>query len=161
MATVKAANVTKYDAGADPSNYGITEGLIKSVEKVWIDSYVVAATLLSTSSLLLGYVPAGRNLVEVIVSLPAMNTVVATLGSVYLGTGATTAAGVLGKMMSDFEITDSFSMTTAQTLRLTPKGQAAGHMKAATETGIYMTVWLIGEATALTGGTIRSLIRYT
>ena len=163
MATFKSVNVTKYDAGADPTSNDLGEGYIKSVEKCWIDSYVITTALLSSTSLCIGYVPAGKKLVDVVVSLPIMNDEVATLGSVHLCTGETTAAGVIGTMKSDFEITDSFSMTTAQTLRMdrADMGNGVSHMKTSSSTAIFIRIQLIGETTAVTAGTIRSIIKYT
>jgi len=160
MTTLKSANVTKYDNGGSGDNV-ISDGYIKSVEKVWIDTYTITAAMLSTSSLCLGYVPAGKKLIDVTVHLPAMNTEVATLGSVYLGTGATVAAGVLGVMKANHTPNDTYIMTSAQTLRLAPSMQDASHMKSGADTGIYMTVWLMGELTAVTSGEIKSIIKYT
>jgi len=159
MSTLKSANVTKYDDGGSGDNC-IADGYIKSVEQVWIDSYVITSAMLSTSSLCIGYVPKGKKLLDVTVTLPAMNTVVATKGSVYLGTGATVAAGVLGKMRSLNYQSDSFIVTSAQTLKLAPGHQDSANMIDGADTPIFMTVWLIGETTATTAGTIRSVIKF-
>lgn len=45
---VQAANLTKFNAGGSGDNY-IADGYIKSVEKVWIDSYTFAQTGTNTT----------------------------------------------------------------------------------------------------------------
>src|SRR3990172_8679815 len=44
----EAANVTKYNAGGSGDNI-IDDGYIKTVEKVWIDSYTIAFTNTNTT----------------------------------------------------------------------------------------------------------------
>jgi len=159
MATLKADNVTKYDAGGSGDNV-ISDGYIKSVEKIWIDSYSVSAAIATTSSLLIGYVPGNHVITDVIVYMPVIGAN-ATNSTVYLCTGATTDTStyfgtlVLG---GDKQLA-TFDAGTVATLRLQNDGackivpQGVG-----TNCGLYL---MIDPATTITGGTIRSIIKYT
>lgn len=158
MATLKAANVTKYDAGGSGDNV-ISDGYIKSVEKVWIDTYAVTAAIASTSSILIGYVPMGKRLKDVIVYMPAM-TLLPTVGSVHLGTGATVAAGVLGIMRSDNFAGETYPLSTTTTLRLSP-GKQDTVLDTGSDVGIYLTIHISDGDTESTTGTIKSIIKYT
>jgi len=162
MATLKAANITKYDAGGSGDNY-IADGYIKSVEKVWIDSYAIGTTTLgSDDSIAIGVVPKGKKLTEVVVFLPALLAAVSA-ATVFLDTGATmlmTAANTfLGSMQADGFATTTINPGTAATLRLDPTKFATEMPKDVT---IYMKIMMAnGLDLTATSATIRSIIKYT
>jgi len=163
MATLNAVNVTKYDAGGSGDNY-ISDGYIKSVEKVWIDSVATGTTALgSDDTLLLGYVPKNKKITEIVVQCPAISTDEGSLGTIFLGSAATflmTAANCyLGAMKSDDFTTAVFNPNTATTLRLQYDKFATVTNK---RVGIYAKLVMAnGADVSETGATIRSIIRYT
>jgi hypothetical protein len=164
MATLKAANVTKYDAGGSGDNY-IADGYIKSVEKVWLDSYAVGTTsIASNDSIAIGMVPKGKKLTDVQVYLPILMSA-ASNTTIFLDTGATMIMTVgntyLGTMQADGVAggTDTVNTGVAQRLRL--KGDNLGKEMPIDAT-IYMKILVSGGVgTNITAGTIRTIIKYT
>lgn len=164
MATLKAANVTKYDNGGSGDNY-IADGYIKSVEKIWMDTYTIGtSTIASSDSILIGKVPKGKKLVSISIYTPSLMAAASNC-TLFLDTGATmlmTAASTyLGTAQADGVAagTDVADVNKVQMWRL--KGD-----KIATElpidADIYMKLVVSGGvATAVTAGTIRTIIRYT
>jgi len=155
MASLYSANITKYRAGGSGDNI-IADGYIKTVEKVWIDSYAVAAAIATTSSLCIGRVPAGKKLTDVIVYLPILSEA-GTTSVVYLDTAATTSVAPWGGFListlgASGLITDTSSVST---VRLGPT-KALQAMTVDTELFI-----MINPATTITAGTIRTIIKYT
>jgi hypothetical protein len=164
MATLKGTNVTKYDAGGSGDNY-IADGYIKSVEKVWIDDYAIGTSLIgSDDSILIGKVPKNKKLTDVVVYLPILMGATSNT-TVFLDSGATmlmTAANTyLGTMQADGVAggTDTVNTAIAQRLRLKGDQQAKVMAK---DTDIYMKIMVSGGVdTDITGGTIRTIIKYT
>ena len=159
MATVKAANVTKYDAGGSGDNI-ISDGYIKTVEKVWIDTYTVTGAIASTTSILIGKISAGKKLTDVIVYVPVLGAAGASIGTINCSTTVIGNAGTVGTLgylvvngLGDYV----FSQATAATVRLGPTGA----LQAVTaDTNIYIQITAVA-ATSITGGTIRSIVKYT
>lgn len=163
MSTLKSANVTKYDAGGSGDNY-IEDGYIKSVEKVWIDSYTTTTTTLeSNDSICIGYVPKNKKLTEVTVYLPILGSDEASLATIFLDTGATilyTAANTfLGNMIGDELNQATFDLNTVATMRLAP-GKFATVMPKRVPLFIAI-LGVDGLGVTETSGTIRSIIKYT
>ena len=165
MATVKSTNVTKYDAGGSGDNV-ISDGLIKSVEKVWIDDYTFAAAtaINSNDSIAIGWVPKGKKITSIVVYLPILNPS-ATTCTVFLDSGATmlmTAGSTyLGAMQADGVAGGTAAVSTAaiQTLRMTGDKTAT---EVAKDMYIYAKVVMTGGGASIsTAATIRSVIRYT
>jgi hypothetical protein len=165
MATLKAANVTKYDAGGSGDNC-IADGLIKSVEKVWIDSYTLAAAgaLGSDDSICLGLVPKGKKITEVVVYLPILNPS-ATTCTVFICTAATflmtSANCYLGALQADGVAGGTAVVSTAakQTLRMTGDKLMSEPNK---DVYLYAKVVMTGGGDSIsTAATIRSIIKYT
>ena len=59
----KSANVTKYDAGGSGDNI-VSQGLIKTVEKVWLDTYTYSSssTIGSGMQIEIAAIPQGRKI---------------------------------------------------------------------------------------------------
>lgn len=156
MSSLNAANVTKYDAGGSGDNI-ISDGYIKSVEKVWIDSYALTAGLSTATSICIGIVPANAKITEVVVYMPALY-VLDTLGTIYVQTGATVgAAGYYGTMKADGYQTTTYNPGTAWTLRL----GGLQHKTLSAAQKVYITLVTDGDASTTLTGTVRSIIRYT
>lgn len=165
MATVKGVNVTKFDNGGSGDNY-ISDGYIKSVEKVWIDSYTLgaAAALGSDDSIAIGRVPKGKKLTEVIVHMPVLSPT-ATLGTIFLDTGATmimtSDSTYLGALQAAGVAagTEGYDTSEIQTLRLIGDKHA---LVAPKDLVIYLKCVLAGGGDSIsTAGTIRTIIKYT
>lgn len=163
MAVFKAENVAKYDAGGSGDNY-ISDGYIKTVEKVWLDSCTIGTTALgSTDTILLGYVPKNKKIIEVVVQMPALSEDEGTYATILLGSASTVvitvASTFLGIMRADASAEDTVDILTASTLRMSGDKMGTVTNK---RVGIYLKVMTInGIEVGLTAGTIRSIIRYT
>jgi hypothetical protein len=82
---VKGANVTKYDAGGSGDNI-IQAGMIKTVEKIWIDTYTYssAATIGAATVLEIAVLPEGKKIVGIdvnVLGLSATTTDTLTIGT--------------------------------------------------------------------------------
>jgi hypothetical protein len=155
MATLKAVNVTKYDAGGSGDNI-IADGFIKTVEKVWIDTYTTGTTTIATtSSILIGKVPKGKKLTDVIVYLPVLSGA-ATTSTVYLDTAATTSVTPWGGALQALGTGDNAVATaTISTVRL---GQTKAFAEMPADVDLYI---MINPATTITAGTIKTIVKYT
>jgi len=155
MATIKAVNVTKYDAGGSGDNI-ISDGYIKSVENIWLDSYVVAAAMPTGTGLLIARIPKNKKITDIVVSLPVLGAA-GTYSTVYCCTGATTTAGgLLGSLQPGGGAQrTTVNVSTISTVRL---GSTYIGTATPADVGIYID---IHPATTVTGGTIKTLVRYT
>jgi len=157
MATVKAANVTKYDNGGSGDNI-VGDGYIKSVEKVWIDNYTITAAIPSTTSLLIARVPKNAKVTEIIAHIPVIHTVSGSTNAVYCCTGATVSATTyFGTLSKGGQAGLSFETVTACTLRLSAT-DTNKFQPLPKDVGIYLT---FDPDTSVTGGTIRTIVKYT
>jgi len=158
MATIKSVNVTKYDAGGS-GDYAIADGFIKSVEKVWIDTYVIDGAIPSTTSLKIAQMSQNKKVTDIIVHMPVLSAGT-TSSTIYCCTGATTSTttyfGAL-KPVGSVQGVNTFTSNTSCTLRLSVESDNLG-TPLPTSVGIYI---MIDPATVVTAGTIRSMVKYT
>ena len=92
-----ATNVTKYDAGGTGDNI-IADGFIKSVEKIWMDTYVFAAAIPSNATVDIAVLPANKKITSIRVLFPSLSTGAASTGttiSVGVRSNATATASTL------------------------------------------------------------------
>ena len=170
-----ATNVTLYNAGGSGDNM-ISDGYIRAVEKIWLDSYVwtASAGLLGTSdTVCIGVIPANKKIVGCEVFYPAtyapatalINVSTAagtsgTLATLLISAGAisitapTMGTVVYGKLTMNNQATMGF-VTTQSTLSV-----SGGAAVILANTYIYLSV-LTTALTAPTAGTITTIIRYT
>jgi len=164
MAELKSANVTKYDNGGSGDNY-IGNGLIKSVEKIWTDTYVLGEVT-TNDSICIARIPANKQLIDVIVHMPATSggVTTSTVGLQLSNTPVTNSgtASNLGnmKVLSGGVNETILSTGTSCTLQLGPDGFLS--TTGTTELGL----WLIkndsgGTTIGTTGGTLKTVVRYT
>lgn len=162
MSTLKSANVTKYDGGGSGDTI-ISQGYIKSVEKVWIDSYAFTSALASNDSICIGILPKDAHLIDIRVFTPVFNTE-ATTATIFLETGATmlyTASSTFFGAMVGMDGVEGFNTGSAATHRLDLSHQDET-LPTGSEIKIYMAIVLSnGEATPTGTGTIRSIVKYT
>lgn len=162
MATLKAANVTKYDAGGSGDNY-IADGYIKSVEKVWIDSYALTSVVGSDDAICIGKVPKNKKITEIVVTMPVSGGAATSLATIFVGTGAsllmTAGSCFLGSLQMDGVSLSTWDIGTASTMRL---GPAQLGKVAPKDIDIYIRILQANSLDfVITGGTIRSIIKYT
>jgi len=160
MAVIKSANVTKYEyTGSEGSgDQYIADGYIKTVEKVWIDTYTVAAVIPTTTALKIGKVPKGKKLTDIIVYFPSLTST--TVCTINCGTAAVHNSGTtgnLGFLLGDKNVKNptDINLASAGVARLGPTG-ALTEMSA--DSDIYI---MFDPATSITAGTIRTIVKYT
>lgn len=149
MANVKGDNVTKYDAGGSGDNI-IADGYIKTVEKVWLDSYTFAAAIPSGTTLDLCVLPAGKKITGITIWYPALSTGAS-------GTGTTLSIGDAGsatRYLNAYEAAAAAARIDALDLV-----GGAQYVPTGTTNRIIMTFGRI--ATTTTAGTIKWIVRYT
>ena len=165
MTVLKGANVTKFDAGGSGDNY-IEDGYIKSVEKVWIDSYTATAVALGTSDTIkIGRVPKNKKITDIIVHWPVAGGAADSLATIFVGSAstvlATTANTYLGSLQQDGMApgTTTFNIATVCTLRLSGNKFATVTDK---DVDIYLRVVQANKLPlVLTGWTLTTIIKYT
>jgi len=143
MSTLKGANVTKVDAGGSGDNI-VSDGYIKTVEKVWLDTYTVAAAITSADSIIIARVPEGKKLTSVEITIPALGTT----------TSSTIALGTAAKSTTYGSVTD-WNTAAERLFTLPNTGRQA---VVGTQSAIHLS---FSPATTLTGVTIKSIVRYT
>ena len=159
MSTVKGANVTKYDAGGTGDNI-IAEGYIKSVEKVWIDSYTYAsaATIGAGLQIQLAVLPQGKVVTGIdlnVTGLTATTTHTVSLGTILENSvsnttifmAATRCGGTVG----------SDTVTGSQGVKWL---KANGTLPYALTGGVNRIIAVFSASATVTVGTIRSIVRY-
>jgi hypothetical protein len=157
MAAYKGANVTKYDAGGSGDNI-IADGYIKTVEKVWMDTFTFTGTVLSTAdTIAIASIPPNKKITGVEVYIPASLT----------PTTATINVGISGdadKFIDDGRVVDtvgaSGAMATSQVVRMNNPDGFQFVTTSTTNTTIYLSIGVIA-LTAPTTGTITTIVRYT
>lgn len=159
----KAANVTKYVAGGSGDNI-IPDGFIKTVEKVWLDTYTfsTSATIGTGMVIDIAVIPQGKKITGIEVfgvggaSLSATSTNAISIGARF-GTGLVTNA------------TQFLAATTYGTLSAAVPGISIYQPLCANAnlnvevTGATHTIFLhfTAASPSITGGTIVTKVRYT
>lgn len=166
MATtaVKAANVTKYDAGGSGDNV-IADGYIKTVEKVWLDSYTIAFTS-TNATISIATLPPNKKLtsIDVIIETSAAQT----SGTVSLGWSTDADAAGFGSILAGTDITHNLTVTTISI----PAGGVINNLNSANGQpkmtafqlvtgGTQVTVALKLNNWTMTTGTVKTIVRYT
>jgi hypothetical protein len=155
---VKSANVTKYDAGGAGDNC-IADGYIKTVEKVWIDTYAytAAATIGVGTVIEVAILPQGKKVTGIdIIGLAALNGATTTCT---IQAGTKIAAGTS-------HATLFLAATTYGVTALNPFG--GGVIRANVNlpyelTGGTNRIFLLfaGANPTVTVGTLTTIVRYT
>jgi len=73
MTEFKSANKTKYDAGGTGDNI-ILDGYIKTVEKIWMDTFSFTAVLTTADTVAIATIPANKKIAAVEVYFPTAMT---------------------------------------------------------------------------------------
>ena len=152
MTAFKGANVTKVEAGGG-DNY-VPDGYIKTVEKVWMDSFSFTAVLTTADTVAIAKIPKNKKITSVEVYFPALTP-----------TDCTINVGISGDA-------DKFIKTAPVATSLTEAGALAAINKVVSnnpdgfqfvttaDTDILFS--LANKAiTAPTSGKITTIVRYT
>lgn len=154
MTEYKGSNVTKYDAGGSGDNV-IADGYIKTVEKIWMDSFTFSAVLTTADTLIIATIPANKKITDVIVTFPTALT--PTTSTINVGvTGDTdkfiaaavpvaesgAAGGQAARTVVRMNNTDGFQFVTTA------------------ETDIILSIG-VTAMTSPTAGTIKTVVKYT
>ena len=157
-----SSNVTKYNAGGSGDNQ-VQDGYIKTVEKIWLDSYTIAFVLTKTT-LDIAILQPNKKLTGVTVMIETSAS--QTNGTLSLGWSEDSAFGTILQ-----PVTISHNLT-ASTISLHAPGivnavaalaQASGNINAfgKVTAGTLCTVTLQINNWTMTTGTIKSIVRYT
>jgi hypothetical protein len=157
MATYVGINCTKFAAGGSGDNY-INDGLIKSVAKIWTDTYTVGTTALTTGdTITIALIPPGKKIVGIDIVHPAMTTEGVT-------TGSTLAVGITGdsdKFIDDVEIGVANGSTDGNSMGVNSLNNPDGFMYetvGTTNTAILLS--LGRKASTATSYTIGTVVYY-
>lgn len=161
-----SANVTKYQAGGSGDNY-IADGYIKTVEKVWIDSYTIAFTNTNTT-IDIAVLEANKKVTGIDVYI--YTTVSQTSGTVSIGFSTDAlAANSHNTFLAPTTLTHDKTVTTVslwgagvtqQNLTTAAvDGVLAGFQKVLDGTATTITLKL--NNWTMTTGTVKTVVRYT
>lgn len=153
----KATNVTKYVAGGTGDNI-IPDGFIKTVEKVWLDTYVFssAATIGTGMVIDIAVVPVGKKITGIEIwglnagAISATSTNALSIGGRYQATGVTNATQFLAATTLGTATFDNIPIFANAGLNVEVTGS--------THT-IFLQV--TAASPSITAGTIRTKVRYT
>ena len=152
MTSYKGANITKWDAGGSGDNV-ISDGYIKSVEKVWIDSYTFAAVLTTADTIDIAKVPANKKITSIEVFFPDITPTTCTIlvgnsgdTDFYIDENVVAEEGAAG------------GQAAVNVARMT-KDTGFSYVTTA-ETTIQLAIG-VTAMTAPTAGTIKTIVRYT
>lgn len=152
----KATNVTKYVAGGTGDNI-IPDGFIKSVEKVWLDTYVFSssATIGTGMVIDIGIIPVGKKVVGIEIwglsatQISATSTNALSIGARYTN-NVTNATQFLNATTLGTVTFDNIPIFANKNLNVEVTGS--------THT-IFLQV--TAASPSITGGTIVTKVRYT
>jgi len=153
MSEFLGANKTKYDAGGSGDNI-ISDGYIKSVEKIWMDSFAFTAVLTTADTVAIATIPANKKITAVEVYFPTAMTP----SSVTINVGT---VGDANKFISAAPV--ATSLTEAGALVAVQKAvmnNPDGFQFVTTaQTDVFLS--LSAAISAPTAGTITTIVKYT
>jgi hypothetical protein len=160
MSTLKAENITKYDAGGAGDNI-IADGYIKTVEKIWLDRYtlVVSGQIPSNSTLDIARIPENKKITGIDIFFPASFS-----GAAATGTGTTISIGARTTGLSTNVTASTLFLNageclTATTMLSANTNAGIGYVTTGGANVIFLQFGRL--ATTITAGYITSIVRYT
>lgn len=154
----KSANVTKFDAGGSGDNI-IPDGYIKTVEKVWVDTYTYssAATIGIGTTIECAILPQGKKITGIDVygigSLSATSTNAVSIGLKFESTGVTNA--------TTFLAATTYGTAVYSTLVLSKLSATSNIPLEVTGGTNRVILYFTAANPSVTGGTITTVVRYT
>jgi hypothetical protein len=169
--STSAANLTKYYAGGSGDNI-IADGYIKTVEKVWIDSYTIAFTNTLTT-IQIAEIPENKKLTGITVDI--LTTASQTSGTISLGFVCDTTDILAATGISDIMAATTITHNLTKTSIVLPGGSTPGGTPTSgvlvfamvnsgfqfVTTGTKTTVAIKLNNWTMTTGTIKTVVRYT
>ena len=153
MTAFKGANKTKYDAGGTGDNI-VADGYIKTVEKVWMDTFTFSAILTTADTVAIATIPANKKITAVEVYFPAL-----TPSDCTINVGTT---GDADKFIAAAPVAKSYAETPGLVAleKITMDNTDGFQFVTTAATDIFFA--LANKAiTAPTAGTIKTIVRYT
>jgi hypothetical protein len=155
MSAFNAANVTKYKANGTGDNI-IADGYIKTVEKIWADTFTYTAVISTTDTIAIASIGPGRKItaVEVYVDFTAP-----TNCTINVGTSDDTDRFISAAPLT---AVDSANLATGskKDVRMNRPDGFLYATTGSTDTLIYLSLPAIASVTP-TAGTIKTIVRYT
>lgn len=168
---VQAGNLTKYNAGGSGDNI-IADGYIKTVEKVWIDSYTFAQTGTNTT-IQIAKLDDNKKITSIVIEL--YSSITQTSGTISVGysvdaTDDLAATGV-SNFMAPFTITHNLTRSTIllpggllNSVNYTGSGLTIVPMVLAgfqgVTSGTQNTIAVKLNNWIMTTGTLKTIVRY-
>ncbi len=172
MSNTRAANATKYVSGGSGDNI-IADGYIRTVEKVWIDSYTIGFTNTNTT-IEIAYIPENKKITSIVCEI--LTTASQTSGTISIGysvdaTDDLAPTGV-SNFMAPFTLTNSLTRSTIilpggllNSVNYTGSGLTIVPMAfngfQAVTSGTQTTIAVKLNNWTATSGTIKTIVRYT
>lgn len=171
MSSVSASNVTKYNAGGSGDNI-IADGFIKTVEKVWLDSYTIAFTD-TNSTIDICVLPENKKITRIVVDI--LTTLSQTNGTIGLGYSVDATDDLLSTGVTNFMAATTITHNLTKTSIVLPGGSTEGGtstsgtltfvMKSggyqSVTSGTQTTIGLKLNNWTMTSGTIKTAVYYT
>ena len=160
----QAANVTKYNAGGSGDSY-IPDGYIKTVEKIWMDSYTMAFTVTKTT-IDIAVLPENKKITGIDIIIETAITQSTGTISVGFSTDA-----LVDTFLTAADISNTLSRTTISlpfgtsagfgggTAVLAATGRLGGFQKVTSGTQTTISILLNNWVASV--GTIKTIVRYT
>ena len=169
--SVQSANLTKFNAGGSGDNI-IADGYIKTVEKVWIDSYTIAFTG-TNDTIQIASLPENKKITSIDVEI--YSSISQTSGTVSIGYSVDATNDLVATGVSNFLAPVTITHNLTRTSIHIPGGSIPGGT--ATSSTVAMTAVLAGfqgvtsgtQTTiavklnnwTMTTGTVKTIVRYT
>lgn len=158
----EAANVAKYNLGGSGDNI-VADGYIKTVEKIWMDSYTIAFTNTNTT-IDIAILPANKKItsIAVIVETSASQT----SGTISLGFSTDAAVDTF---LAPTTITHNLTISSVSLPQSNVLGQAVAMGQLSGKIGGFQKVTSGTQTTisvklnnwTMTTGTVKTIVRYT
>ena len=156
LTTASSVNVTKYDSGAEASTGIIADGYIKTVEKIWLDTYVFEAAIPSSAQIKIARIPKNKKITGIDVLFGALCSGAAgTCTTISLGIASNT-----GCFLNAGEAASGIGMLSANIAGSTG-ASTAGIPYVTTSESTLIVATFERIATTTTAGTITTIVRYT
>jgi hypothetical protein len=161
----QAANVTKYNAGGSGDNI-VADGYIKTVEKVWLDSFSTASLTGTKASIDIAVLPLNKKIVDVVCMIETSAS--QTSGTISLGWSEDALASY-GVLFPATAVAHNLTISTVSLQGGMPGGGAvaAGYAPgkvSALQTvtaGTRTTISLQFNNWTMTFTSIKTIVRYT
>jgi hypothetical protein len=154
MTAFKGANVTKVEAGGS-GDYVVADGFIKTVEKIWMDSFAFTAVLTTADTIVIAKIPKGKKITDVIVTFPTALT--PTTSTIQVGIAADTDKFITAAVpVAESGAAGGQAARTVVRMNNTDGFQ----YECLADTDILLSIG-VTAMTAPTAGTITTMVKYT